>query len=68
MAISLILCLNGLRKQFFHLVGPPFLAVKLFPSLDGVVVVVVVVVGGGGGGGRWWWWWWSVVVVVVVVA
>ena len=26
------LCTNRLRKQFSHLVGPPFVAVKVFPS------------------------------------
>ena len=36
-AVSLILCMtgHGLRKPFSHLVGPPFLALKVFHSLDG---------------------------------
>jgi len=28
LAISLLLCTNGLRKQFSHIVGPPFLAMN----------------------------------------
>ena len=32
---SLLLCTNQLRKQSSFIVGPPFLAVKIFPSLDG---------------------------------
>ena len=36
-AISVLLCINGLRKQSSHLVGPPFLTVKLF-SQSGVAV------------------------------
>ena len=32
-----LLCMNGLRKQSSHFVGPPFLVVKLIPSVDGLV-------------------------------
>ena len=31
-AVSLLLCTSRLRKQSSHLVGSPFLAVKLFPT------------------------------------
>jgi len=29
-AASLLLCMNGLRKQTFHLVGPPLLVLKVY--------------------------------------
>ena len=36
-AASLLLCMNGLRKQTFHLVGPPLPVLKgFFHSLDTV--------------------------------
>ena len=36
-AVSVLFFTNGLRKQFSHLVGSPFLAVKLF-SQSGIAV------------------------------
>jgi len=33
-AIALLLCMNGLRKWSSGHVGPPFLAVKLFRSVE----------------------------------
>ena len=33
-AFSLVLCTGGPRKHSSHLVGPPFLAVKVIPSLE----------------------------------
>ena len=32
--VSLFLCTIGFRKQSSHLVGPPFLAMKVFHYLD----------------------------------
>ena len=32
-AASVLLRANGLRKRSFHLVGPPFMAGKIFPHL-----------------------------------
>jgi len=37
-AISLLRCMNGLRKQSSGHVGPPFWAVKLFSRSVGVII------------------------------
>ena len=37
-SISLLLCMNGLRKQSSGLVGPPFPAVKIFSRSVGATV------------------------------
>ena len=37
-AVFLLLCRIGLRKQTSNLVGLPFLALKIFHSLDGLLL------------------------------
>ena len=37
-AISLLLCMTGLRKRSFGHVGPPFLAVRLFSRSVGATI------------------------------